>query len=89
MESGDSQQNQNTGLGSTGGNVQVDFSIGKSDKDQGKSKVKGLDEIAEERMKQTFNVGGGTKDVDDLKRKREDYAVQLRKNKRYVQLESV
>jgi hypothetical protein len=33
-------------------------------------------------MRQTFNVGGGSKDNEDLKRKREDFAVQLRKSKR-------
>lgn len=54
METGDSQQNN-----TVGGNAHVDFSIGKSDKDTGKTKVKNLEEIAEERMKQTFNVGGG------------------------------
>ena len=32
-------------------------------------------------MKATFNVGG-SKDHDELKRKREDYAVQLRKKNR-------
>ena len=44
METGDSQQN-------TAANAHVDFAIGKSDKDAGKAKVKGIDEIAEERMK--------------------------------------
>jgi hypothetical protein len=31
--------------------------------------------VAEERMKQTFNVGAGAKEHDELKRKREDFAV--------------
>lgn len=46
METGDSQQNT-----AAGANAHVDFAIGKSDKDTGKAKVKGIDEIAEERMK--------------------------------------
>ena len=45
METGDSQQNTAAGAN------HVDFAIGKSDKDTGKAKVKGIDEIAEERMK--------------------------------------
>lgn len=51
-----------------------DFVFGKSSKaDQEKKKKKTGEEIAEERLKQT--LGGGTKDHDELKRKREDYAV--------------
>ena len=36
---------------------------------------------AEQRIKETFNLGGGDHG-DELKRKREDYAVQLRKKNR-------
>ena len=42
-----------------------------------------MEEIADERMKQ-IGVSGGAKEQDELKRKREDFAVQLRKNKRYA-----
>ena len=53
-----------------------DFVFGKSSKaDHDKKKKKNADEMAEERLKQTFNVGGGSKDHDELKRKREDFAV--------------
>jgi hypothetical protein len=87
MEGGaDSQQlTNNSGVSAaTNSGMQVDFAIGRSDTQTQKPKVKNMDELAEERMRQTFNVGAGTKDNEDLKRKREDYAVQLRKNKRYV-----
>ncbi len=57
--------------------------FGKSSKgDTDKKKKKNVEEQAEERMKQTFNVGTGAKDHEDLKRKREDFAVQLRKKNR-------
>lgn len=50
--------------------------FGKSSKaDADKKKKKNIEEMAEERMKQTFNVGSGAKDHEDLKRKREDFAV--------------
>ena len=54
MEGTNNQQpNQQTnfGAGAQGSNVQVDFAIGKTDKDTGKAKVKNLEEIAEERMR--------------------------------------
>ncbi|CDW72241.1 importin subunit alpha-1-like [Stylonychia lemnae] len=63
-------------------NQQDDFAFGRSNKGEADKKKKTADELAEERLKQTYNVGGGSKDNDDLKRKREDFAVQLRKNKR-------
>ena len=50
-----------------------DFVFGKPSKDHDKKKKKTGEELAEERLKQT--LGGGTKDHDELKRKREDYAV--------------
>ena len=54
----------------------MDLALGRSGKDADKkNKKKTVDELAEERMKQTFNVGGSAKDTDDLKRKREDFAV--------------
>jgi len=57
-------------------NAPDDFVFGKSSKaDHDKKKKKTGEEIAEERLKQTFGVGGATKDHDDLKRKREDFAV--------------
>lgn len=69
------------GLGS--GPITQDFAFGRSAKPDGdKKKKKNAEELAEERLKQTFNVGAGAKDNDELKRKREDFAVQLRKNKR-------
>jgi hypothetical protein len=53
-----------------------DFVFGKSSKPDGdKKKKKNAEEMAEERLKQTFNVGSGSKDHDELKRKREDFAV--------------
>ena len=60
------------------------FVLGKVAKSEAdKKKMKKADDVAEERMRSTFNVGGGTsKDHDELKRKREDYAVQLRKKKK-------
>jgi hypothetical protein len=42
--------------------------------DQDKKKKKG-ENAAEERIKQTFNLAGSGKEQDELKRKREDYAV--------------
>lgn len=51
--------------------------MGRSTKtDVDKKKKKKADEVGEDRMRSTFNVGGGTsKDHDELKRKREDFAV--------------
>jgi len=49
---------------------------------QDKHKKKKPEQIGESRMQQTFNVQG-SKDHDDLKRKREEYAVNLRKKKKY------
>lgn len=51
-------------------------------------KAKNMEEIADERMKQ-IGVSGGAKEQDELKRKREDFAVQLRKNKRYATKPSI
>ena len=53
------------------------FNIGKDKKaDQAKQKKKKVDDVAEERLKNTFNVGaGGSKDNDEHKRKREEFAV--------------
>jgi hypothetical protein len=51
--------------------------MGKSTKAvKDKNKTKKPEEVGEERMKNTFNLAGGsTKEHDELKRKREDYAV--------------
>ena len=71
MEGTNQQQPLNLGA-----QVEVDLALGRSGKDADKkNKKKTVDELAEERMKQTFNVGGSAKDTDDLKRKREDFAV--------------
>ena len=44
--------------------------------DKDKKKTKKPEEVGEERMKNTFNIAGGSaKEHDELKRKREDYAV--------------
>lgn len=54
MEGGaDSQLNM------TGGQVNVDFAV-QLDSQGAKVKVKNIDEIGDERMKQTFGVGGGS-----------------------------
>jgi hypothetical protein len=45
-------------------------------------KKKGKVDHAEQRIKDTFNIGGGAEHHDELKRKREDFAVQLRKKNR-------
>ena len=81
MEGGANSQQLTQAPTNAGTHVQVDFAI-KNDTHVAKSKVKNMEELAEERMSKTFNVGGGAKEADELKRKREDYAVQLRKNKR-------
>lgn len=80
MEGGANAQ-LNLGASNAGGQVQVNFAIN-TDAHATKTKVKNMEELAEERMSKTFNVGAGAKETEDLKRKREDYAVQLRKNKR-------
>ena len=44
-----------------------------------KKKKKKAEDIGEERLKNTFNVGAtGSKDNDEHKRKREEFAVKLR-----------
>jgi hypothetical protein len=55
----------------------VDFHIGKITKtDKDKKKTKKPEEVGEERLKSTFNLAGGSgKEHDELKRKREDFAV--------------
>jgi hypothetical protein len=59
------------------------FVIGKSKADgNDKKKKKKPEQIGEERMKETFGIGLGNKDQDDLKRKREEYAINLRKSKK-------
>lgn len=55
------------------------FNIGKSNTHQEKKKKP--EEIAAERVKQTFNMAREN-EAEDLKRKREDYAVQLRKKQK-------
>ena len=64
----------------------AEFVLGRSaktEKDNSKKKTKKPEEVGEERIKSTFNIAGGsTKEHDELKRKREDYAVQLRKKNR-------
>jgi len=59
----------------TGG--EADFNIGKTTKtDKDKKKTKKPEEVGEERLKSTFNLAGGSgKEHDELKRKREDFAV--------------
>ena len=63
---------------------EADFVMGKSTKaDKEKKKTKKAEEVGEERIKSTFNLAGASsKDHDELKRKREDFAVQLRKKKK-------
>jgi nucleosome binding factor SPN SPT16 subunit len=62
----------------------VDFVMGKSKQpEKDKKKAKKPEEVGEERIKSTFNIAGASsKDHDELKRKREDFAVQLRKKKK-------
>jgi hypothetical protein len=55
----------------------ADFSIGQSDNDKNK---KNAPQTAEERIKETYGIAADAH--DDLKRKREEYAVQLRKKKK-------
>jgi hypothetical protein len=51
------------------------FSMGKDTKaDADKKTKKKPEQVAEERLKETFNLGG-VAGGDDLKRKREDFAV--------------
>jgi len=54
-----------------------DFTFGRTStkNEADKKKKKTVDTLAEERLKSTFNVGAGAKDHDELKRKREDFAV--------------
>lgn len=81
MEGGAESQLTNTQAAANGGaQLQVDFAI-KPDQQSQKTKVKNMDELAEERMSKTFNTGGAH-EADELKRKREEFAVQLRKSKR-------
>ena len=53
------------------------FNLGKDKQiEVEKKKKKKADEVGEERLKNTFNVGGtGQKDNDEHKRKREEFAV--------------
>lgn len=53
------------------------FDLGRSAKaDVDKKKKKKNENVAEERIKQTFNLSGNNdKEHDELKRKREDFAV--------------
>ena len=61
----------------------VVFEMGRSGKNEtDKKKKKKNENIAEERIKQTYNLSAPTKDQDELKRKREEFAVQLRKKKK-------
>lgn len=69
MEGSDQQQQQ------TSHDKSEDFAIGRSHKADVDKKKKKADELAEERLKETFNIGGGAKEHDELKRKREDFAV--------------
>ncbi len=57
------------------------FQLGKNNLDADKKKKK-TESHVEERIKQTFNLAGSAKEQDELKRKREDFAVQLRKKNR-------
>jgi hypothetical protein len=57
------------------------FTFGKSTT-SASDKKKGKHDHAEQRIKETFNIGGGAEHHEDLKRKREDFAVQLRKKNR-------
>jgi len=65
----DQQPNEPSGL----------FNLGKSNTHQEKKKKP--EEIAADRVKQTFNMARENK-AEDLKKKREDYAVQLRKKQK-------
>ena len=58
------------------------FTFGKSTTSLN-DKKKAKHDHAEQRIKETFNIGGSSEHHDDLKRKREDFAVQLRKKNRY------
>jgi hypothetical protein len=61
------------------------FNLGKSTASSTQDKKKSKIDHAEQRIKETFNIGGGgSENQDELKRKREDFAVQLRKKNRYV-----
>jgi hypothetical protein len=57
----------------------MDFSFGRTPSQIEKKKKP--EEIAADRVKQTFNMAREG-EADDLKRKREDYAVQLRKKQK-------
>ena len=57
------------------------FNLGKSTASTA-DKKKGKVDHAEQRIKDTFNIGGSAEHHDELKRKREDFAVQLRKKNR-------
>ena len=65
------------------GAAESGFQLGKvtSGADADKKKKKHGDH-AEQRIKETFNLGGSSDQADELKRRREDYAVQLRKKNR-------
>ena len=58
------------------------FVIGKSSSSAvDKKKMLKPEQVGEERMHQTFNATGN-RDHEDLKRKRESYAIELRKKKK-------
>lgn len=42
-------------------------------------------DIGEDRIRQTFNVGEGKEEKNELKKRGEDFAVQIRKKKKYVE----
>jgi hypothetical protein len=52
------------------------FNLGKSTASSTQDKKRGKIDHAEQRIKETFNIGGGgSENQDELKRKREDFAV--------------
>jgi hypothetical protein len=53
-----------------------DFTFGKAKLVEAtQKKFKKPEDVGVERMKETFNVGAGSKEHDELKRKREEFAV--------------
>ena len=70
MEGGNTNQQQQQQVPSADG-----FQLGRSAVTELDKKKKKLENHAEERIKQTFNLAGSAKEQEDLKRKREEYAV--------------
>ena len=78
----ESNNNQVANPSSVPSTQEVDFNIGRNKAADDKKKKKKAEDVAEKRLQEHFHVGASSKDNDELKRKREEFAENLRKKKR-------